>query len=188
MRANRILAWVTTVIVLLSFGTMTVGANNISQIIGDGNVVVFVDVPDDYWARDQINYFAQQGIVDGYGDGTFNPEGGVTREEFCKLLVNTFKAPLEAPSSPSFADVEANRWSYPYVETCKEFLTGYGNPFGGLPTYHPEEYATREDIAVALVRMIGLTADDANDKDYAVRKFRDGGNISPDLVPYVSIA
>ncbi|MCI5605821.1 MAG: S-layer homology domain-containing protein, partial [Clostridia bacterium] len=58
----------------------------------------------------------------------------------------------------------------------------------GLPTFHPTEYATREDIAVALVRMMGFTDSDANDKNYAGRKFYDGSSISPSLMPYVSIA
>lgn len=163
-------------------------ADNVSQIIGDGNTVVFIDVPSNYWAKDQIDYFAQQGIVAGYEDGSFQPEAGVTREEFCKLLVSTFKQPLETPSTPTFADVAEDRWSYPYVEVCREFLTGYANPFGGLPTFHPTEYATREDIAVALVRMMGFTDSDASDKNYAGRKFYDGNSISPSLMPYVSIA
>ena len=163
-------------------------ADNISQIIGDGNTVVFIDVPTNHWAKDQINYFAEQGIVDGYADGSFKPEAGVTREEFCKLLVSTFKQPLETPETPTFSDVAVNRWSYPYVEVCKDFLTGYANPFGGLPTFHPAEYATREDIAVALVRMMGFTDKDANNPNYAAYNFRDGGNISPNILAYVSIA
>ena len=104
------------------------------------------------------------------------------------MLVSTFKQPLETPSTPTFADVAEDRWSYPYVEVCREFLTGYANPFGGLPTFHPTEYATREDIAVALVRMMGFTDSDASDKNYAGRKFYDGNSISPSLMPYVSIA
>ena len=163
-------------------------ADNVSQIIGDGNTVVFIDVPANYWAKDQIEYFANQGIVDGYTDGSFKPEAGVTREEFCKLLVSTFKQPLETPATPTFADVAENRWSYPYVEVCRDFLTGYANPFGGLPSFHPTEYATREDIAVALVRMMGFTDKDASNPNYAAYNFRDGGNISPNILAYVSIA
>ena len=187
MKVKKFFSMITTLTVLLSFGT-TAFADNISQIIGDGNTVVFVDVPSNYWAKDQIDYFAQQGIIDGYEDGSFQPEAGVTREEFCKLLVSTFKQALETPAAPTFADVAEDRWSYPYVEVCREFLTGYASPFGGLPTFHPEEYATREDIAVALVRMMGFTDSDAYDKNYAARRFYDGGSISPSLMPYVSIA
>ncbi len=149
---------------------------------------IFYDVPADYWAKNQIDSFVQQGIINGYDDGSFHPDSGVTREEFCKLLVSAFKQTPETPTTPSFADVSKNRWSYPYIEMCKEFLTGYASPFGGLPSFHPAEYATREDMAVALVRMMGYTAEDATNSNYASRTFSDGSMISPKLVPYVSIA
>ena len=163
-------------------------ANNVSQINGNGNTVIFIDIPSDYWAKEQIDYFAEQGIVSGYEDGSFHPESGVTREEFCKLLVSTFGQALDIPDDPTFTDVPESRWSYPYVEVCSEFLTGYANPFGGKPSFHPSEYANREDIAVALVRMMGFTDSDASNKNYAAQKFNDGSKISPSLMPYVSIA
>ncbi len=199
MKVKKLFGLITVLIILLSLTTTAFAihsyeenisppADNVSQIIGDGNTVVFVDVPTGHWAKDQIEYFAQQGIVDGYTDGSFKPEAGVTRAEFCKLLVSTFKQPLQTPNTPTFADVPENHWSYPYVEVCREFLTGYANPFGGLPSFHPSEYATREDIAVALVRMMGFTDSDASDPGYAAWKFTDGGNISPSIVGYVSLA
>ncbi len=181
-----------TLAILISFcmllGGTIVQADNISQVIGDGNTVVFVDVPENYWAKNEIQYFASREIVSGNGDGTFAPESGVTREQFCKMLVLTFNAPLATSNSPIFSDVNVDRWSYPYIEVCKDFLTGYANPFGGLPAFHPEEYATREDIAVALVRMMGLTDSDVDDPNYANRTFHDAGNISPQLLKYVSLA
>lgn len=163
-------------------------ADNISQIIGDGNTVVFVDVPTSYWAANEIKYFASQGIINGKPDGTFAPTEGVTREAFAKMLVLTFRAPLTTPATPSFMDVAADRWSYAYIEVAKDFLTGYVSPFDGSMSYHPEEEATREDIAVALVRMLGLTGADAKNPNYASAVFDDGSEITPSLLPYVSLA
>ena len=148
----------------------------------------FTDVPKDHWAKEQISYFAEQGIINGYEDGSFKPSAGVTREEFCKILVSTFQAELKTPASPTFSDVPKDRWSFAYVELCKDFLTAYANPFGGLPAFHPAEYATREVIAVALVKMMGYTAEDMKNPNYAKSKFSDGGEISPNLLPYVSLA
>jgi len=104
------------------------------------------------------------------------------------MLALTFRAPLVNPAEPTFSDVGRERWSYAYVETCKDFLTGYNNPFGGKPSFHPTEYATREDIAVALVRMMGLTEKDTRNPNYARERFYDGDDISPHLLPYISIA
>lgn len=153
-----------------------------------GNTYIFIDVPDTYWAYEDIKNFIDRGIISGYGDGTFAPDNGVTREQFCKMLALTFNAPLTTPATPSFSDVGPDDWSYPYVEACKDFLTAYASPFGGPPAFHPTEYATREDIAVALVRMMGLSADDVKNPNYAKSKFRDSSSITPALLPYVSLA
>ncbi len=153
-----------------------------------GNTYIFIDVPDTYWAYEDIKNFIDKGIISGYGDGSFAPDEGVTREQFCKMLALTFNAPLTTPDTPSFSDVGPDDWSYPYVEACKDFLTAYASPFGGPPAFHPTEYATREDIAVALVRMMGLSADDVKNPNYAKTKFRDSNSITPALLPYVSLA
>ena len=175
--------------ILLFGGASVAGADNANLVVGDNNTVVFIDVGKEWqWARDSIYYFAEQGIVNGVGDSRFAPGQKVTREEFAKMLVLTFSAPLEAPDEPTFADVPREKWSYPYIETAKEFLTGYANPFGGKMTFQPTTAATREDIAVALVRMMGLTDKDARDPNYARRTFGDAGAISPGLVTYISIA
>lgn len=169
--------------------TLSMGASaNQAQIVGDGNTVIFVDLAGYDWAKDAIEYFASRGIVQGDGNGNFEPENPVTREEFCKMLALTFQAPIELPSEPTFEDVAADRWSYPYIEVCKTFLTGYINPFGGKASFHPAEAATREDIAVALVRILGLSDDDVRDSNYLKDTFRDAQDVSPALADYVNIA
>ena len=191
MKFKKILSFMITMGILISplvsnqqdVYADSVKARNI--VVGNGNVIVFSDISANHWAKDQIYSFVNQGIVDGYKDGTFKPSNGVTREEFCKLLVSTFKPALNTPDKASFSDVTGDRWSYSHIEACKEFLTGYANPLGGLPTFHPAEYAKREDIAVALVKMIGLTPKGDN---YLYEKFYDSGEISPALQPYVSLA
>lgn len=175
-------------ILLMLCSTMPVNADTNIQIIGNGNTVTFNDLNGYSWASDAISSFASRGIIEGDGNGKFNPANKVTREQFAKMLVLTFNASLKNATSETFADVPTSRWSSTYIETCKDFLTGYTNPFGGLPTFHPAEAATREDIAVALVRMLGLTDKDANNAKYASYMFSDAGSISSSLLGYVSIA
>ena len=42
---------------------------------------MFPDVPDNYWGKAAINYCAQNGIISGYDDTTFQPEKAITRQE-----------------------------------------------------------------------------------------------------------
>ena len=151
---------------------------------------VFDDVPPDYWASTEIQRFADNNIVNGIGNNLFDPESMVTREQLCKIMVLTFKVDLDGCSEQIFSDVEPNRWSFSYINKCKDFLTGYINPFGGLPSYRPEEYATREDIAVALVRIMGVTENGYEEK-YNIaptRNFTDADDVSPRLRKYVVLA
>ena len=48
---------------------------------------MFVDVAADHWATGYINLASQQGIVNGKGNGIFDPEGNVTFAEAVKMLV-----------------------------------------------------------------------------------------------------
>lgn len=47
----------------------------------------FTDVAADHWASGYINLATQNGIINGYGDGTFGPEDKVTYEQAVKMLV-----------------------------------------------------------------------------------------------------
>ncbi|HOV50419.1 MAG TPA: S-layer homology domain-containing protein, partial [Candidatus Cryosericum sp.] len=40
----------------------------------------FKDVPSDYWAATEIAWLADNKVASGYTDGTFRPEGKVSRE------------------------------------------------------------------------------------------------------------
>ena len=173
-----------TLVVLLAVLTLLTSL----QPMVFANKKQFSDVSEDYWAYADISSFAEQGVVDGYTDGTFKPEGSVTREEFCKLLTLTFYQEAATPLTQTFADVEPTRWSYPYIELCRDYMTSYASPFGGKPAFHPAQPAVREDIAVALVKMMGLSGSDLKDWNYAAKHFSDAYDISPELVVYVSLA
>ena len=49
--------------------------------------VVFTDIKD-HWAEDYITLAQLNGMVDGQGDGKFNPDANVTRAEFLKMAMD----------------------------------------------------------------------------------------------------
>ena len=51
------------------------------------NSTVFSDVAADRWSAGYIGYCAQQNILAGTGNGTFNPEGELTGLAFAKMLL-----------------------------------------------------------------------------------------------------
>jgi hypothetical protein len=112
----------------------------------------FTDVTATYWAHDDIMYLSQNGIAVGYTDGTFRPEGKVTREEFAKMIVVAKKLALVKPARPTFTDVSSSRWSYGYVEAAVK--AGYVKGVTST-TYAPAAPIKRQDLAVLLVRAAG---------------------------------
>ena len=51
-----------------------------------GGSNVFDDVADGAWYADAVNWAASQGIVYGYGDGSFGPEDNINREQMVAIL------------------------------------------------------------------------------------------------------
>ena len=48
----------------------------------------FSDVADGAWYADAVNWAAENGIVNGYEDGTFRPDAPLTREQMAAFLYN----------------------------------------------------------------------------------------------------
>lgn len=60
---------------------------DIYTIIDKENVSLsFSDVPYSYWGRDAINKCVKAGLINGYPDGTFRPNGTITRAEICSMF------------------------------------------------------------------------------------------------------
>lgn len=49
-------------------------------------LMTFTDVGADLWYTEAVRWAASEGIVDGYGDGTFVPGGDLTRQQFATML------------------------------------------------------------------------------------------------------
>lgn len=174
------------------FALMILSAAVVPNVHAEGDVYVtqvnFIDVDNNYWANNAIMTLAKNKVINGYEDQSFRPENKVTREEFAALIAKTFY--LDLPPSgakQTYYDVPPDHWSFPYVEASKEFLTGYYPP-SGKAFFSPETDATREDVAVALVKTLGYQPDDLQNPEILEWNFNDLDSISPNLRTYVALA
>lgn len=147
----------------------------------------FSDVPRSHWAYEAISQMADQGIISGYNDGTFRPDNRISRAEFAKIMIAAAGIDLGFARNvtQTFEDVDRDHWAFLYVERAKNYLTGYKS--GKRYYYKPNEYAVREDIAVALVRLMGYDQSKTA-KTSLLDRFRDKNDISKELRPYIAIA
>ncbi|MCK9186290.1 S-layer homology domain-containing protein [Candidatus Gracilibacteria bacterium] len=81
-----------------------------------------------------INWLEEQGVVQGYSDGTFRPEKNITRAEFLKMLYETIGREYGDLGIP-FSDVYPDAWYAKYVKEAYStgIVEGYENG-----TFRPE--------------------------------------------------
>ena len=109
---------------------------------------MFPDVPDTYWGKAAINYCAQNGIISGYDDTTFQPEKAITRQEAASILRNAFK--LTESSSETFPDDSAiSNWAKESVYIVK--ASGLMKGDAGTGNFRPTDTIIRAEAASILM-------------------------------------
>ncbi|MBQ7975937.1 MAG: S-layer homology domain-containing protein, partial [Clostridia bacterium] len=101
-----------------------------------------------HWAINDIAYLSGKRVLNGYPDGTFRPDGYITRAEFCKLLAEAVGIEKKSHFA-SFKDISGNEWYADYLYTL---LDGGIIPVQMIEDGHfiPDRYITREEVAVML--------------------------------------
>lgn len=115
----------------------------------------FSDVTEDTEYRTAIEYLAEKGIINGYGDGRFGPDNTLRRAELLKILLEAkddFVKP-EAPTAKCFPDVETFAWYAPYVCYAKDAGMVQGFPDG---TFRPNKVVSFVEVAKMVVETLGL--------------------------------
>ena len=121
-----------------------------------GAAAAYADVPAGAWYAQAAEYCREKGLMDGYGDGRFGPEDGLSRAQLAQILYN--RADRPAPTGgAAFTDTPAGAWYRPAVSWAAEqgIVSGYG---GGL--FGPDDPVTREQLAAILWRHGGKPAAD----------------------------
>lgn len=109
--------------------------------------VPFVDIEGVAWASEAIVALADKGIISGKGDGYFEPDENVTREEFTKIIVCASGLENAAYSRNSFTDVNDGDWFCKYVNIAYE--NGLVNGIGD-GSFGTGRLITRQDMVVIL--------------------------------------
>ncbi|HOH89518.1 MAG TPA: S-layer homology domain-containing protein, partial [Bacillota bacterium] len=81
----------------------------------------FKDIKDTDWFAEAVGKLNVLKIIDGLPDGTFNPQGRVTRAQFVKMLVQAME--YKKIDSVSFEDLKPfptskPHWACVYIETA----------------------------------------------------------------------
>jgi len=108
----------------------------------------FTDLGKHPWAEPHITKLVERGIISGKGEGIFDPDGMLTREEAVKLLVLVTNLDTDLTDN-LYLDCEKGAWYYPFVSAAKanNLVTGISKEEFGIG-----QLVTRQDLTVMLNR------------------------------------
>jgi hypothetical protein len=111
----------------------------------------FTDVDTSKWYHEAVDYVLTKGVMEGNSDGTFTPNGTLTRAQLAQILYNAAGKP-EATAENPFTDVPENQWYAKAVIWAAQagVVEGYGDG-----TFGPNDKISRQDLAVMLWRYAG---------------------------------
>ena len=126
---KKFLSLVLALVMTMSLVTISAGAAD----FGDSNDI-------DY--KEAVDVISALGIVDGYSDGSFRPDGSLTRGAAAKIICNLVLGPTTASalsaSTAPFKDVPTTNTFAGYITYCSQqgIISGYGDgtfrPTGSL--------------------------------------------------------
>ncbi|MFC0214653.1 S-layer homology domain-containing protein [Paenibacillus chartarius] len=126
------------------------------------SAVYFSDVKKDDWYTGSVNASASAGIVNGYEDGTFQPNRSVSREELAAIVVRALEAshiavkPDEAGQAELMSDLkDAGKLSWS-KESVAAMLNGNLMSTNDAGLFEPDSPTTRAQAAAVISRFYSL--------------------------------
>ena len=137
MKLSKVLSLVLAVVML--FGMQT---------------FAFTDVADTASYAEAVQVLSALDIINGYEDGTFKPEGKITRAEYSAIVCRILDMGDAGANQVGgyFTDVTADHWASGYIATASQL--GIVNGMGD-GTFAPEAEVTYEQSVAMLVRALG---------------------------------
>ncbi|NLT58572.1 MAG: S-layer homology domain-containing protein [Clostridiales bacterium] len=115
---------------------------------------IFQDVAPEVPHAQAIEELASLGVLGGFEDGSYRPEGNYTREQFAKILFVLLHGEdsAEPPAADPFPDVVRDRWSAGYIAWARS-LGVVGGREDGL--FYPTDGVTFAEVAKMLLTALG---------------------------------
>ncbi len=123
------------------------------EIIPEANIL-FADLGSVSWAWTAIRELFIADVIKGKGNGSYDPNGYITRAEFAALLTRLLETGIPEDSDELeeiFEDVNSNEWYYQEVMAAYEagYINGVGNQ-----QFDPSKHIDREQIATIISRVL----------------------------------
>lgn len=104
----------------------------------------------------QVEPLRLMGVMDGFSDGTFRPNGELTRAQFCKMVVCAMNAGDELglySTVTIYPDVKPSHWAAGYINMAAKGLKAISGFSDGR--FYPDRAVTLGQAATILLRVLG---------------------------------
>lgn len=135
--------------------------------------ISFYDLNRNHWAYATIISLAESGVINGYPDGSYQPEKTVTRAEYLKLIMTALYG-----GNDSFETSELRKvhWAFPYVWEARK--CGYIEENYIVHTSDIDRAITRLEMAKILASICSANQISAATSNYQAPSFSDTKNLS----------
>ena len=145
---KRIITIAITVLLLLSFA-----APLFASVVS-----YFVDVPQNEWYAEYVNYCYEAGLVAGVGEGYFSPNTNITRGAVARIIW-ILTGSEEPKETGHFPDVAPGAWYSDAIDRLYEnnIMSGapHENPDGSVTDYaYPDRPVTRGEFVQLVYNML----------------------------------
>ncbi|OBZ09264.1 hypothetical protein A7975_24450 [Bacillus sp. FJAT-26390] len=130
-----------------------------------------------HWAETNMRKWIEQGLLQGYDDGSYQPNQAITRAELIALINRSFK--LTEQAKISFTDLTSTNWAYAQVAAAvnAEYVKGYEDG-----TIRPNRQVTREEASRMVASLLKLELGG----DEGTEQFKDESKIAAWSKPSVA--
>ena len=124
----------------------------LTMVLGTVGFAAYTDVAEDANEYTAVSTLSSLSILTGYEDGSFKPDGDITRAEFATVVCRALGAKVSGSAVTGFTDVPADHWASAYIAYC----AGAGIVNGmGDGTFAPSANVTVEQAVKMLVVALG---------------------------------
>ena len=115
--------------------------------------VTFDDIDENDWFYDDVVDAAENGYVNGMGEGKYQPYGQLTRAQFALMIARAMNYDSNPDVTSAFPDVADDHWAKAAINFCyqNDIIRGYEDG-----EFKPDRYVTRQEVAAILARAFNL--------------------------------
>ena len=157
--------------------TVIFTTNHFSEYAVGYNKVSFSDVKAGAWYENAVDFAAARGIVMGTGNGSFSPDGKLTRGQLLVMLMRAYGIEPDTDLSDNFSDADDTYYTG-YLAAGKQLgiTEGLGNNL-----YAPEKQITRQEMFTLLyntLKVIGQLPEGTGKASGALTGYSDADSVA----------